>query len=256
MFLVVTGFLLIYSISLPLLLRNGIQRSALFLSLSFWVPQIYRNTYRNCRKGLKWEFVFGMSACRVIAVWYFYGYVDNVAFARPVRWIVWAGAGWVWCQIWVLGVQEMLGPRFLVPEGLFPPAYDYYPVLPADDLERALAGASGGGSGNGSSPVSPVGGAVGKGRGMHRSFDCAICMQSVEVPVVPVVDAADAEAGARVAAGEAKGVVGGLLGQGVYVGRRSYMVTPCRHVFHSACLEGWMRVRLQCPICRNTLPPI
>jgi len=28
------------------------------------------------------------------------------------------------------------------------------------------------------------------------------------------------------------------------------MVTPCRHVFHSNCLEGWMRFRLQCPNCR------
>ncbi|KAF3924443.1 hypothetical protein AA313_de0209116 [Arthrobotrys entomopaga] len=57
MFLVISGFLLIYSISLPLLMRNIIQRIALLLSLSFWIPQIYRNTYRNCRKGLKWEFV-------------------------------------------------------------------------------------------------------------------------------------------------------------------------------------------------------
>ncbi|KAK6337860.1 hypothetical protein TWF696_001338 [Orbilia brochopaga] len=252
MFLVITGFLLIYSISLPLFVRNLIQRSALFLSLSFWVPQIYRNTYRNCRKGLKWEFVLGMSACRIISVWYFYGYADNIAFARPVRWICWASAGWVWCQIWILGVQEMLGPRFLVPEGLFPPAYDYHPVLPLDDLERALVGASG-------SPVSPTtggagaggsSGAVGKGKGMHRTFDCAICMQSVEVPVVP----SSSQGGEGT--GDGKGVVGGLLGQGVYVGRRSYMVTPCRHVFHSGCLEGWMRVRLQCPICRNTLPPI
>ncbi|KAK6352369.1 hypothetical protein TWF730_009197 [Orbilia blumenaviensis] len=257
MFLVVTGFLLIYSISLPLFLRNLIQRIALFLSLSFWVPQIYRNTYRNCRKGLKWEFVFGMSTCRLIAVLYFYGYSDNIAFSRPVKWICWASVGWVWCQIWMLGVQELLGPRFLVPEGWFPPAYDYYPILPADDLERALLG-------EGGSPVSPTAtkeggnggyGGTRSGRRGTRIFDCAICMQSVEVPVVPSSGQhrhdPDNDNG-----DDAGGVVGGLLGQGVYVGRRSYMVTPCRHVFHSGCLEGWMRVRLQCPICRNTLPPI
>ncbi|EPS35933.1 hypothetical protein H072_10588 [Dactylellina haptotyla CBS 200.50] len=262
MFLVITGFLLIYSMSLPLLVRNFIQRVALFLSLSFWVPQIYRNTYRNCRKGLKWEFVFGMSACRLIAVLYFYGYTDNIAFAIPVKWICWASVGWVWVQIWMLGVQELLGPRFLVPEGWLPPAYDYYPILPADDLERALPGA-------GSPVVSPSkengGGSSGTSGGIggrasgktHKVFDCAICMQSVEVPVQ---NSSSGGLSAAVGAdgrgnGDGNGVVG-LLGQNVYVGRRSYMVTPCRHVFHSGCLEGWMRVRLQCPICRNTLPPI
>jgi hypothetical protein len=38
--------------------------------------------------------------------------------------------------------------------------------------------------------------------------------------------------------------------------RRTYMVTPCRHIFHTACLESWMRLRLQCPICRDTIPPV
>ncbi|KAF3936009.1 hypothetical protein ABW19_dt0200228 [Dactylella cylindrospora] len=251
MFLVISGFLLMYSISLPIIIRDFIQRVALFLSLSFWVPQIYRNTYRNCRKGLKWEFVLGMSICRLTAVLYFYGYTDNIVFARPVKWICWAAVGWVWCQIWILGVQELLGPRFLIPEGIFPPAYDYHPILPVDDLERALPGQPG------EDGSRTVGGSTTEKRNgqMFRTFDCAICMQSVEIPVVPTSSNSndDEESSGRRGSG---GMVGGLLGQGVYVGRRSYMVTPCRHVFHSGCLEGWMRVRLQCPICRNTLPPI
>lgn len=57
-------------------------------------------------------------------------------------------------------------------------------------------------------------------------------MQSVEVPTISSENEA----------GRSGGV--GLLG------RRGYMVTPCKHVFHSNCLEGWMRFRLQCPICR------
>jgi hypothetical protein len=36
----------------------------------------------------------------------------------------------------------------------------------------------------------------------------------------------------------------------------SYMVTPCRHIFHTECLEGWMDYRLQCPICRDNLVPL
>lgn len=69
-----------------------------------------------------------------------------------------------------------------------------------------------------------------------RVFDCAICMQSVEVPTISSENDS----------GRGGGV--GLLG------RRGYMVTPCKHVFHSNCLEGWMRFRLQCPICRYVPP--
>lgn len=33
-----------------------------------------------------------------------------------------------------------------------------------------------------------------------------------------------------------------------------YMVTPCFHLFHTVCLEGFMKDRLQCPRCRNGIP--
>lgn len=73
-----------------------------------------------------------------------------------------------------------------------------------------------------------------------RVFECAICQQDLEVPVVQSGASADA---------------GSTLG-GSLLARRMYMVTPCRHIFHSACLEGWMKYRLQCPNCRETLPPL
>ena len=67
-------------------------------------------------------------------------------------------------------------------------------------------------------------------------------MQNIEVPVVP--------AGATALETSNTGVMSNL------VARRMYMVTPCRHIFHTKCLEAAMRYRLQCPICRETLPPL
>lgn len=32
--------------------------------------------------------------------------------------------------------------------------------------------------------------------------------------------------------------------------------TPCGHKFHRICLEQWMDVKMECPTCRTTLPPI
>ena len=68
----------------------------------------------------------------------------------------------------------------------------------------------------------------------RKIFDCAICMNQMDVPVVPK--------------GDGKG--------SVWLEQRNYMVTPCRHIFHTECLEGWMDLRLVCPICREGLPPL
>ncbi len=35
-----------------------------------------------------------------------------------------------------------------------------------------------------------------------------------------------------------------------------YMIAPCDHVFHKACLQQWMNVKLECAICREKLPPL
>eukprot|EP00835_Amoeboradix_gromovi_P006845 NODE_912_length_3140_cov_0.367971.p1 type:complete len:383 gc:universal NODE_912_length_3140_cov_0.367971:1364-216(-) len=34
------------------------------------------------------------------------------------------------------------------------------------------------------------------------------------------------------------------------------MRAPCDHVFHERCLQEWLKVKLQCPICRIEMPPI
>lgn len=34
------------------------------------------------------------------------------------------------------------------------------------------------------------------------------------------------------------------------------MITPCGHKFHPSCLKSWMEVKLSCPTCRHTIPPL
>lgn len=220
-----------------------------FVYLSFWVPQIYRNIMRNCRRALRWEYVIGTSICRSIPIAYFYLKEDNVLFAKTD----WDGfallAGWLWLQIFALATQEVLGPRFFIKEGWAPPAYDYHPILredeegatmplnvttSADDNSAIAIDAEEGGSNTKSAGES-------KGKG-KKIFDCSICAQEVEVPVVQ--------------AGADENNVAGMGGTSMILQRRLYMVTPCRHIFHTQCLEGWMRYRLQCPNCRESLPPL
>lgn len=249
--------------------RNAFTNLTLLAYLSFWIPQIWRNVQRNSRRAFSWRFMVGQSVLRIIPVAYFYLYPDNMVFSETDWTAFLVLAGWLWVQLWILLFQDVLGPRFGMPKGWMPEAWDYHPVLREDNLEsgglpiglapststptspsldrtRSLSLSSGEANppGREKSSVPLVSNSKGGGRGgsptQVRTIDCAICCEVLEVPVVKAGE--DAE--------PAGGGVAGLLE------RRKYMVTPCRHIFHSPCLEGWLRFRLQCPICREELPPL
>ncbi|KAJ5058258.1 hypothetical protein J3E74DRAFT_221393 [Bipolaris maydis] len=220
-----------------------------FVYLSFWVPQIYRNTMRNCRRALRWDYVVGISVARIAPVSYFYMKDDNVLFAQTDWRAMGVLVGWVWMQVVMLVSQEMLGPRFFVRDGWAPPAYDYHPILREDEEGATMplnmttssepatvldASSSGAGAEGESTKASGESRSKGK-----KVFDCSICANDIEVPVVPA--GADENS---------------ATGTSMLLQRRQYMVTPCRHIFHTDCLEGWMRYRLMCPNCRESLPPL
>ncbi|KAM4056134.1 RING-H2 zinc finger domain-containing protein [Hirsutella rhossiliensis] len=240
--------------------RSAFLNLCTFAYLSLWLPQIYRNTARNCRRALRWQFVVGQSVLRLLPVAYFWAKDDNFLYARTDRPAFVVLCAWVWVQVLVLAAQEVVGPRFGVPPGWTPDAWDYHPVLREDTVEAgglpiglvAAADDDGAGSRLASRRTSHASaasgekrGSVGSGVGIGgasgasgsvRAIDCAICREVLEVPVLTARDE-DASVASVFA-------------------RRLYMVTPCRHIFHTTCLEGWMRFRLQCPICREELPPI
>lgn len=218
-------------------LRSLFLNLCAFVYLSLWVPQIHRNILRNCRRALTWPFVLGQSVLRLLPIAYFWAKEDNFLYARTEYTAFAVFCAWLWLQIFVLAVQDIVGPRFGIPSGWTPDAWDYHPVLREDSLEA------------GGLPIGLVADDTPgleraraddddttKKRSSLRAIDCAICREVLEVPVLSAED-------------EDTGVTGMFA-------RRLYMVTPCRHIFHSACLEGWMRFRLQCPICREELPPI
>ncbi|KAK9463778.1 uncharacterized protein V1516DRAFT_619576 [Lipomyces oligophaga] len=211
-------------------------QNVMFLTVnSYWIPQIYRNVMRGCRRAFNWEFVIGMSVLRLVPMLYLYLFKGNVVFhdAEPL----WAMiiAGWVWFQIVILVSQEVIHPRFFVPGSYLPSSYDYHPALTVPDIESSGDTSEGEGiavnSRGGLSLLGPT--------------DCTICMQTIELPreLVGVLDVEGNNSSSS-------------LGPGAILARRAYMVTPCRHIFHTHCLESWMRFKLQCPSCRSSLPPL
>ncbi|RDL39520.1 RING protein [Venustampulla echinocandica] len=186
--------------------------------LSFWIPQIRRNIIRNCRKALLWKFVVGQSVLRLLPFAYFFLKRDNILFAETDWKAFCVLAGWVWIQIWILAAQEVLGPRWGIPKGWTEEAWDYHPILREDNME-----AGGLPIGLAQVPVSTVLersntdtsedlGSRKKKDDTFRSVDCAICMQTIEVPVVVAgEDASSANSVVRFPEGNATGEDPSLL---------------------------------------------
>lgn len=246
--LIITFFITIQFATARTLYRSVYFSILSFIYLSFWVPQIYRNVMRNCGRALRWDYTIGTSSTRLIPIAYFYLKADNVLFAAT-DWTTFAVlAGWVWIQIVALVSQNILGPRFFVRDGWAPPAYDYHPILRADEEGALLplnATSAPDDDDDDDGDALPGGAQTSKTPSEARDkgkkvFDCSICAMDIEVPVIPA-GAADESS---------------VSGTGMILQRRMYMVTPCRHIFHAGCLEGWMRYRLICPNCREALPPL
>jgi hypothetical protein len=38
--------------------------------------------------------------------------------------------------------------------------------------------------------------------------------------------------------------------------KKPFMMTPCRHIFHTPCLEKWFKEKKECPSCRQEIEQI
>lgn len=256
------AFLLIsvMATSWPEKLKIIYQYFAMLVLYSLWLPQIYRNFYRGSRRSFLWKYVLGTSCLRVSPVLYICLDRHNFLNHRYDPQLACVIVGWLWIQICILSAQNIFGPRFFLPRKYQSTLYDYHPIITEDDLESGMNYTSLGDemkpsttTGSGNNDIEGEGSTkkpadedlsraedslLSHGEEHHPTVDCAICMMPIEMVIVPKGRSHLASTPANILA------------------RRRYMVTPCRHVFHTECMETWMRTRLQCPVCRNPLPPI
>ncbi|KAI5301689.1 hypothetical protein KEM56_001459 [Ascosphaera pollenicola] len=173
-----------------------------FVYLSFWTPQIFRNALRNCRKALTWEYVVGESLTRLFIPVYLLTASGNIYYIESNSTVAMGYIIWVWVQAWILAGQDLIGPRFFVPKGWAPPAYNYHPILRDDSAEGSGSDIEAGDtlplgylradeqepspttrpSSSSSDTSANIRGKTGDSN--KHLFDCAICMQVIEVPVV------------------------------------------------------------------------
>lgn len=194
---------------------------------SMWVPQFFRNTLKNRVRALLWEYTIGTSLLRFIPIIYLCLDKKNALRHHKDPMLVFTILSWLLFQLFFLYLQDRLGARFWVKDNWLPDQYNYHPVIRVKDLE----------SGFSSDILANMKSQTAKDEIAVCEVDCAICMASLQVPVLT-----DDKEGNHKKAYEA------LI--------KEIMVTPCHHVFHTKCLEDWMIYKLQCPVCRCGLPPV
>jgi len=148
---------------------------------------------------------------------------------------------WMGLQVGVLFSQDLWGPRWFVPQSLFPRAYDYGRPVPSHLLRRGQDASS--------PPSPPAPAATGGGWSRLSTDDPSSSTSSINAPPAAADDAApDVESG-----GLCECVI---CYNAVEVEPGRYMITPCDHLFHKACLSQWLAVKMECPVCRSVLPEL
>jgi len=239
-------------------------RTIYILSLySFWVPQIVQNVVTEAKRPLHPYYIHGMSFTRLVAPVYIFAVQNNflkeVYPDSPTNTLMCEVLiAWVLIQSATLEAQGRYGARFMIPTRFLPPKFDYGRPIPESLLSlgeedmtpsetlrsergpptevRSLVESD-------ASQVRATGRARNRIKGSRAnrseclmttetlsaaqcnprspSFDCVICYSEIDVR-----------------------------------NRRGYMLAPCDHLFHRACLEQWMEVKMECPICRHDLPSL
>ena len=185
---------------------------------SFWLPQIFWNIQTDTSMPLYADFVFGMSATRLVTSLYILRRGTSSDLSNdPLfdRWLCTLSlCSWVALQMIFLFVQSWCGARWMVPKWWLPPKYNYNRLLPSKLLTSDVLVAPPG-------KIDIATNCRVDNALLRDRYECIICYEPVDIQQ-----------------------------QGLY------MLTPCNHLYHDSCLQQWMKRKMECPTCRGALPPL
>mmetsp|Transcript_25043 Transcript_25043/g.36767 ORF Transcript_25043/g.36767 Transcript_25043/m.36767 type:complete len:1157 (-) Transcript_25043:33-3503(-) len=229
----------------------------ILLLYSFWVPQIVQNIITEAKKPLHLHYIYGMSVTRLVAPLYIFAVPNNFLkhwnpdFPQNIfmcnMLILWVGL-----QACVLVMQGKYGTRFMIPARFLPPKFDYSRPIPPSLLPSPTVDESSGGMLDSDVvPVSTTGVTRNRIKG-NRSRTGSHGHDSSNGTTTILETTNDCTGGENAATLDCVICYNSIDTSN----RRGYMLAPCDHIFHRECLEQWMEVKMECPICRKELPAL
>lgn len=248
---------LIFALSFPSRPITGV-----FLFYSYWIPQIIYSAYSGTKPNLNPFYIVTITLTRFFIPMYLLGCPKNFLFLfmeyfRPMAdpqklqinsptacyvLVIWSGF-----QVAILLLQSQYGPRFFVPKQWLPSKYNYQRAIPRHLFNSNSPTSSQNPTNNQNSTnhsqnhtISNNTGAGTLSRRNSKGYEEMENEPDVETGLLP----------------EQEGFECVVCYNTIFLNTTQYMITPCDHVFHEECLSQWMRVKLECPVCRAALPTL
>lgn len=190
-----------------------------FLFAGTWIFQIYYSAKQGTKPPMPYLYIFFVSLFKMLIPIYLKGYSNNIYSLRPNYFKVLIVDLTVFLEAIIVSAQKLLGPKFFIPKRFREEAFDYYKSeneISQNDKEK----------------------------------ECVICLENINTNYKEEENIQK----------NYKNVFEKFAD---YVNKwkkekttKSYMITPCGHIFHSRCLETWLDVKNECPYCRQKIPPL
>ena len=207
-----------------------------FIYISFWFSQILRSLIKGTRPPLSKSYIFYNSVSKLFLPLYIKGYDGNIFNLKPSYFKVYIIVFIVFVQMIILFLQKTFGARAILPRKCRSIFFDYY----RDKINLDLK--------------------------LSKDPICVICLENLS---------ADVDQNFLVRRQEKKDNkslcyyilnchiitiflekinrwMNNIEGK---MAKKKYMITPCNHIFHSICLEKWIKMKNECPYCKRILPP-
>ena len=199
-----------------------------------WIFQIIYSIKYNTRPSFPFLYIINSSLYRIFEPIYINTYSNNIYGIKPNYIKLIAIIVIILLEEFILIVQKIYGANSIIPKCLKHSKFNYY--TDTINIEEHIT----------------------------RNKECPICLENLselnEEANIEIIDNSDYNK-SRILKFCNSSII---LYIKAYMDkifsdkhkRKNYMITPCDHIFHSKCLEEWMKIKYICPYCKSQIPEI
>ena len=195
----------------------------LLLIGSTWISQIIYSAKKGTKPPMSYSYIFSASLSKIIICIYLKAYKNNIFGYRPNYFKAIIVCLVIIIEALILAFQKFFGAKAIIPRRFRKQGYNYY------RRENEITEE-------------------------EKEVECVICLDKLR----NLVNLDDDE--------DIRNIQGNMIYKFFMKNleklkkkqedRGDYMITPCHHLFHKACLEHWLNLKNQCPYCRQQIPPL
>jgi hypothetical protein len=189
---------------------------------STWISQIIYSAKQGTKPPMSYLYILSTSFSKISISFYVKAYKNNIFGYRPNYIKVFIVSSVIIIEAIILCLQKFLGAKFIIPKKFRKHIYNYY----KNENEISQK---------------------------DKETECVICLDKIGNYFISEDE-------------EINNIRGKNLKEKIvkYIeklknkqkNKEKYMLTPCKHLFHTKCLESWLNVKNQCPCCRQKIPPL